>query len=172
MAPAARVCAALLAAWLLVPTHVDAVEGSLEYATTLIAVKLDDRLSSQDEKAGDSFSFELTGSVILDGVAVGAGTKGRGIVLAAEPGAGPHHGSLTVQAQTIDLPDGRHVPVALGPGSLDRGPGRDTRGFVLPVGTTSVYVGSNRDNNVVYEKGTRFTVVAPPPATPEPDASP
>lgn len=139
------------------PLPTSAVEGSLESVSTTIDVKLDDRLSSQDARAGDTFAFELTGSVMLDGVPAGAGTRGHGVVLAAQSGAGARNGSLSVAARTIDLADGRHIPVGIA-----RGPSR----------TESTYVGSARDNNVVYEKGTRFTVVAPPPQTPSPDESP
>ena len=165
--------AAVLAASVFPAQRTLALEGSLESVSTAIAVKLDDRLSSQDNKAGDTFGFELTGSVLIDGVPVGAGTRGHGVVLRAESGAGPHHGSLTLAARSLDLSDGSHIPVGLQTGSLDRTIGRETRGFAIPVGAAATaYVGSSRDNNVVYEKGTRFTVVSPPPETPSPDETP
>jgi hypothetical protein len=130
---------------LALPAPIPAVEGTFEDVSTRIAVKLDDRLSWQENKKGDVFHFELTGSVILDGIAVGAGTLGHGIVSDVESGAGPKHGSITLEARSIDLPDGRHFPVGLAPGSLEK--------------------------LRAYEKGTAFFVIAPPPATPEPDPS-
>jgi hypothetical protein len=130
------------------PAGSAAVEGSYEDVSTRIEVKLDDRLSSQESKVGDVFHFELTGSVFLGGMAVGAETRGHGVVTAVQPGAGPQHGSLTVEARSIDLPDGEHFPVGLAPGSLDK-----------------------RLTNVVYEKGTKFFVISPPPQTPEPETS-
>ncbi len=137
---AALIC---MASALALPGAATAVEGSFEDVSTRIAVKLDDRLSSQDTKKGDVFHFELTGSVILNGVAVGAGTLGHGVVSDVESGAGPKHGSLTLEARSIDLPDGRHFPVGLAPGSLD--------------------------TRLTYEKGTAFFVISPPPQTPEPE---
>ena len=146
-----------------------ALEGEFESATTRIEVKLDDRLSSQDNKVGDEFHFELTGSVMLDGVPVGAGTRGHGVVVDARSGRGPEHGFLTLAARALDLPDGRHVPVGLAPGSLDRKLSRESRGFSMPLGAAApIYAGSSRDDNVVYEKGTHFDVISPPPETPDP----
>ncbi len=140
---------------------------------TRVAVKLDERLSSQDNKVGDVFTFELTGSAMVDGLALAAGTRGHGVVVAVASGEGPKHGFLTLAAQSIDPAGASPIPVALAPGSLDRTLSRELRGFSLPVGrAVPLYVGSSRDNNVVYEKGTAFTVVAPPPPTPEPAASP
>ncbi len=126
------------------PAASTAVEGSFEDVSTRIAVKLDERLSSADEKKGDIFYFELTGSVILDGIALGAGTRGHGVVtdVASDPGA--KRGVLILEARSIDAA-GQHFPVGLAPGSLD--------------------------DNVVYEKGTAFFVISPPPQTPEPDPS-
>ncbi len=118
------------------PAASTAVEGTFEDASTKIAVKLDDRLSSRDDKKGDIFRFELTGSVILDGIALGAGTRGHGVVTDVAPAAPPKHGLLTLEARSIDA-DGQHFPVGLAPGSLD--------------------------DNVVYEKGTAFFVISPPP---------
>jgi len=139
---ATLICAASALA---TPVSSPAVEGTFEDVSTKIAVKLDDRLSSQDNKKGDVFHFELTGSVILNGIAVGAGTLGHGVVSDVESGTGPKHGSLTLEARSIDLPDGRHFSVGLAPGSLPK--------------------------NFAYAKDTAFFVISPPPATPEPDAT-
>jgi hypothetical protein len=58
----------------------------------------------------------------------------------------------------------------LAPGSLDTKLSRESRGFTVPMGhAVPVYVGTSRANNVVYERGTAFKVIAPPPATPDPD---
>jgi hypothetical protein len=126
------------------PAASTAVEGSFEDVSTRIAVKLDDRLSSEDDKKGDVFRFELTGSVILDGIALGAGTRGHGVVTDVAPAAPPKQGLLTLEARSIDAA-GQHFPVGLAPGSLD--------------------------GRVVYEKGTAFFVISPPPQTPPPDPS-
>ena len=164
---AALICAASVFA---LPVVSPAVEGTFEDVSTRIAVKLDDRLSSQDNEAGDIFHFELTSSVILDGLALGAGTRGHGVVRAVESGAGPKHGSLTLEARSIDLADGEHFAVGLASGSLDKRLSRESRGFSMPIGAAApIYVGASRDNNVVYEKGTAFFVISPPPETPEPD---
>lgn len=154
-----------------IPAASPAVEGSFEDVSTRIAVKLDDRLSSQDNKKGDVFHFELTGSVILNGVALGAGTRGHGVVSDVASGEGPKHGFITLEARSIDA-GGEHYPVGLAPGSLDVQLSRESRGFSMPLGAAApIYVGPSRDNNVVYPKGTPFFVISPPPVTPEPDPS-
>jgi hypothetical protein len=56
------------------------------------------------------------------------------------------------------MPDGTKLEVGLDPGQLDE--------HITPFS-----ISSNGETNVVYEKGTAFTVVAPPPPTPEPEPS-
>ncbi len=132
-------------------------------------MKLGDRLSSQEAKAGDTFGFETTSSAAVDGVFLSAGTHGHGFVLAARAARGPLPGVLRLAARTLELPDGSTLPIALEPGSLERTL-TTPHGVRVPVGGAQVYVGPDHSTNVVFERGTPFTVVAPPPY-PEPTAT-
>ena len=144
------------------------MEGSYAAVTTRIPVKLAQRLSSQDARAGETFGFDTTSSVMVDGAFLASGTHGRGVVVAARSGRGPKPGLLELAARSLDLPDGTTLPVGLEPGQLDRRLSGDARGFAVPIGATPVYVGGDRSTNIVYERGTPFVVVAPPPPTPAP----
>lgn len=120
-----------------------AASGSYAPVTTRIAVKLSQRLSSQDAREGEAFLFETTSAVAVDGYFVSAGAHGRGIVVAARVRRGSQPGELRLAARSLDLPDGDALPVALAPGELAR-------------------------TAIVFERGTPFVVVAPPP---DPEAS-
>jgi len=164
---AVGLAAALLAVGAAAPPA-RALEGTYSAVVTRIAVKLVDRISSQDARVGDIFRFDTTSSVALDGLFLPAGTHGRGVVIAARPARGPQPGELRLAARSIDVPGGGTMPVGLERGRLDRRLSGDVRGFTVPVGGRPVYVGADRATNVVYERGTEFVVIAPPPASPEP----
>jgi hypothetical protein len=164
---AARVVFGILSA-LAVVVPAAAMDGPYETATTRIQVRLDERLSSQDAKAGDVFHFDTTSSVMVAGRFYPAETHGHGVVVAARSGRGPQPGRLVVAARSLDPTGAAPVEVGLEPGELNRTLEHDVRGFTVPVGTEPIYVGTPRITNVVYEKGTLFYVDAPPPATPVP----
>ncbi|GAC1305688.1 MAG: hypothetical protein NVSMB19_17320 [Vulcanimicrobiaceae bacterium] len=161
-----------LAAWCVgaaLSAPAGAVEGPYAAVTTRIAVRLTDRLSSQEAHAGDAFGFETTSSVAVDGFFLGAGTRGRGVVVAVRAARGRRPGELRLAARTLALADGRTVAVGLEPGQLARRLTGDVRVFTVPFGGVPVSVGSASQTNVVFERGTPFFVVAPPP--PEPEAT-
>jgi hypothetical protein len=145
-----------------------ALEGSYERVVTRIPVKLSQRISSQDARAGDTFAFETTASVLVDARFLPAGTHGHGIVVAAKAARGPQPGALTLEARSLDPAGGPSIPVGLAPGELARRIAGDVRSFGVPVGPVPVRVGGDRETNVVYDAGTSFVVIAPPPPTPEP----
>jgi len=137
-----------------------------------IPVRLTERLSSQEARAGQHFGFEATQDVTVGAVHVPSGTPGDGVVVLAQSGRGRNPGKLELAATVLHLRDGSTVAVGLAPSEAGAKnaydaprPGR----FALPtvVGTV-VFGGVVRDNNVVYEKGTAFTVIAPPPPTAQP----
>ncbi len=163
----ARVAFGVLSA-LAIAVPAAAMDGPYEAATTRIQVRLDERLSSQDAKAGDVFHFDTTSSVMVAGRFYPAETHGHGVVVAARSGRGPQPGRLVLAARSLDPTGGEPVEVGLEPGQLSRTLEHDVRGFTVPVGTEPVYVGSPRITNIVYEKGTLFYVVAPPPPSPLP----
>lgn len=152
------------------PVPARALEGPYTAVTTRIAVRLTERLSSQEARAGDSFGFETTSSVAVEGHFVSTGAHGRGVVLAARSARGEHPGELRLAVRTLDLPDGRTLAVGLEPGQLVRV--LDERGLhvSIPVASTTIALGRARSINVVFERGTPFFVIAPPPM-PQPGAT-
>ncbi|MDQ2858277.1 MAG: hypothetical protein M3R53_06455 [Candidatus Eremiobacteraeota bacterium] len=140
-----------------------AIEGTYEATTTRIPVKLTERLSSQDLKVGDTFGFDTTSSALVDGVFLPARTHGHGVVLAVRSGHGPQPGVLKVVARTLDAPGGDAIPVALEAGALDEELKGDYRTAPGGASIGAVRLGTLRTTNIVYEKGTPFIVVAPPP---------
>lgn len=146
-----------------------AIEGPYASNVVHIPVHLTERLSSQDAKTGDTFGFDTSSSAEVEGEFLAAGTHGRGVVVFAKPARGPQPGVLTLEVRTIDLPDGKALAVGLDPGQLDRRITGDVRSYPgATVETGGVPIGGPRSTNIVYEKGTAFTIVAPPPPTPEP----
>ncbi len=140
-----------------------------------IPIRLTERLSSQDSRTGQQFGFETTRPVTVGDIPIPAGTKGHGIVRAAQSALGPHAGKLLIEAQSIDLPDGRSIPVAF---SGIVAPSSDDHAPTLGVGRESISFGgeSQASPNVTYDRGTSFTVVpvtvaSPAPASPSPAAA-
>ncbi len=141
-----------------------------------IAVRLTERLSSQEATAGQHFGFATTKDVTVNGADVPSGTPGDGVVVLAQSGRGRNPGKLELAVRALHLHDGRTILVGLalseaGAKNADDAPGPAR--FALPtiVGAV-VFGGVTRDNNVVYEKGTTFTVIVPPQATAQPAPSP
>ena len=133
-----------------------AIDGPYAAVRTRIAVKLDDRLTSQEARLGDTFSFETTSSVAVDGRFLPAGTHGHGVIVRARAARGPRGGELELEARSLDLARGDTLAVGLEPGQLD------VAGMPVRFG------GEKTDTNVVFERGTPFIVVAPPQPSPEP----
>jgi len=155
------------------PRTATALEGDYEAAVTRIPVKLTARVSSQDAVVGQRFAFDTTASVVLEGQFLPAETHGHGVVVAVRAGQGPRPGLLTLEARSLDVPGGPPVAVGLAPGDLAIVLTGDRRSFPVPAaGAAPILLGGSRITNVAYEKGTAFTVVAPPPATPAPAPSP
>lgn len=147
-----------------------AIAGPYTAVVTHIPVHLTERLSSQDAKTGDTFGFDTSSSAEVEGEFLPAGSHGRGVVVFAKAARGPQPGVLTLAVRTLDLPDGKKLDVGLDPGQLDRRITGDVRHY--PGGSVSgvpFAIGGSPETNIVYEKGTPFTIVAPPPPSPGPD---
>jgi hypothetical protein len=146
-----------------------AIEGPFAVNVVHIPVHLTERLSSQDAKTGDTFGFDTSSSAEVEGLFLPAGTHGHGVVVLAKPARGPQPGVLTLEVRTIDLPDGKTLAVGLDVGQLDRQIQGDVRRYPgSSAGGVPFSIGGSRETNVVYDKGTKFTVVAPPQPTPAP----
>jgi hypothetical protein len=145
-----------------------AIEGPYAANVVRIRVHLTQRLSSQDARSGDSFGFDTSSSAEVAGLFLAANTHGHGIVALARSAKGPTPGSLVLEARTIDLPNGKTLDVALDPGQLDRTISGDVRSYPGggAVGGVPFDIGGSRATNIVYEKGTEFIVVSPPPPSP------
>ena len=79
------------------------------------AIALDDTIDSSRARAGDTFRFQLAADASApDGTPLRRGLFGYGIVAVAhvaERSGIP--GYLVIEARYLELPDGRHVPVAI-----------------------------------------------------------
>jgi hypothetical protein len=143
-----------------------ALDGSYERAATRIEVRLTERLSSQDAKAGEIFHFDTVSSVLIAGRFLPAETHGHGVVLAARSGRGARPGELELAARSLDPPDGEPVEVGLEPGQLPSTLDHDAPAITAPAGAGGIAIGLSHGTNVVYEKGTHFFIDAPPPQSP------
>jgi hypothetical protein len=82
-------------------------------ADTVLRVRLDDTLGSDRSRPGDPFT------ATVDDPALPAGTIVRGVVIGARPADRDTPGRLGVDFQTLELPDGRRIPIAGSPTALD-----------------------------------------------------
>ncbi len=143
---------------------------------TIVTVRLTERISSQDATIGQSFGFETTAPVTLDDVRVPAKTPGTGVVVFVRSGRGPEPGKLRLATIALRLENGKTIAVGLEDreaGTVSAVDAAHPAGLALPSAVGTIVVGGiTRGNNVVYERGTRFTLLAPPPATPPPEPEP
>lgn len=141
-----------------------------------IRVHLSERLSSQEATAGQHFGFETTADVRVGGVDVPSGTSGDGVVVVVQSGRGHNPGKMQLAVIALHPRGGKAIPVGLAPSEAGTKKAYDgPRPLALAVPTivgTLILGGIVHDTNVVYEKGTAFTVISPPPASPASEASP
>lgn len=141
-------------------------------SSVTIPVRLTERVSSSDAKAGQRFTFATIHEATLGDVQVPAGTHGHGVVAEAKAARWDQAGTLTLEVQSLDLPDGRSLPVNV-PADSSPAPKRDapkipslSTGLVpLPVVLHGiVLLGSAAQllhgRNVTFESGTTFSIVA------------
>ncbi|MDQ2909165.1 MAG: hypothetical protein M3R44_07435 [Candidatus Eremiobacteraeota bacterium] len=159
-------------------------QGALAVATNVparvpgvrIPVRLTERLSSQEATAGQHFAYETTAEVTVGGADVPSGTPGDGVVVVAQSGRGRNPGKMQLAVIALHPRGGKAIAVGLAPSEAGTKNAYDrprSPAFAVPtVVGTLVLGGIVHDTNVVYEKGTAFTVIAPPPATPPPEPSP
>ncbi len=152
-----------------------ALENTFEMGPggTPVTVRLTERISSQDATTGQTFGFETTAPVTVDDVRIPAKTPGTGVVVYVRSGRGPQPGKLRLAAIELRLENGKTIPVGLEEqeaGTVSAADSAHAAGLAVPSAVGTIVLGGiTRGNNVVYEKGTRFTLLAPPPATPAPE---
>ncbi len=132
-----------------------------------IPVALTATLTSQSVHVGDTFAFKTTKSEDLGGLMVPSGTAGHGRIALASPAHDKVQGSLALQADSIDLPDGRTISVNVDAARPPRGhlANKHTRFFVLPIPTIGIFPAliRSQSGNLVLDAGTGFGVVTVAP---------
>jgi hypothetical protein len=190
---AALAAATLFVAWFAIPAS---AQEPAQTSAVSIPVKLVQRLSSHDAKAGDQFTFATTQSVRVGDVSIPPGTNGHGVVASARAARGDRGGDLALQVQSLDLPGGGTLPVTAAPKG---GPKSEKQSTVKEAAQAAaseakstatvppvlvpleapihgiVLLGSAlhmlKGHDVVFDAGTPFTVVATAPAAAAPEAS-
>ncbi len=140
-------------------------EGAPTTPATRVAVRLLDRLSSQDASTGEKFAFETTADTEISGALVRSGTRGVGEVLEAHSARGARPGVLRVAVRELDPAGAPPLAVALAPGALDVRLDPREPALTAPGGVAVFGIGGRQpQTNVVYERGTTFDVVVLVPA--------
>ena len=179
-------------------TFVAAQETNASNAIT-IPVKLSQRLASDNIKAGDRFAFVTTQAVTVGDVTIPSGTPGHGTVTVARKASWDRGGEIQLQVQSVDLPDGRTIPVTAAHGPRAEGhsvvsdavktaenakPDAAIPAALVPLELPVrgiIMLGSAlhvlKGHNVVFDSGTPFSVVATagpgaPPSQPPMQATP
>lgn len=134
-----------------------------------IPAELTAQITSLTAKVGDTFAFRTTKDEKLGDLDVPAGTLGHGRVAVVSPAHDRQNGTMALQADSIDLSDGRTIWVNVDNAKPMRGhlSNRHTHFAIvpLPIGVVPI-TRTSLDGNMVLEPGTSFTVVtiAPRPA--------
>jgi hypothetical protein len=147
-----------------------------------VPVALTQKLNSETAHVGDPFTFATTKAVTLGTLSLPKGTPGHGRLAAVRAAAGKKNGQLSLQADSLDLPDGDTIWVNVDPTKPLRGRLSDKRTrpilLPLPIGLGAGYT-TGASGNMILDAGTAFTVVtiAPrsspaPLLTPAPSAAP
>ncbi|GAC1444585.1 MAG: hypothetical protein NVS3B17_14190 [Vulcanimicrobiaceae bacterium] len=125
-------------------------------------------LSTLATSVGDTFAFTTTKDATLGGVSVPAGTPGHGRVAVATRARDRVPAAMALQADSIDLPDGRVVSVNIDTARPIRGhlATTSTRVRIIPIiiGVVPV-LRTSRSGDLVIDAGTRFDVVTVAPRT-------
>lgn len=163
--------AATLAALLASPAH--AYDAEAAAPGVEIPVRLTERISSQDAQSGQRFGVETTRDVKVGDIVVPLGTKGHGVVEISQSARGQKPGKLVLSMRSLDLPGGGTISVSFAPTNPPKS--NDAKGPPLSLGNGAVAIGgyASAGTNVVYEKGTTFTVTTLVPNTflPAPEPS-
>ncbi len=160
---AVTAAAPLILLALLLPLGAPALDIAPASPGIEIPVRLTERLSSQDAQSGQRFGVETTRAAQIGSVAIPLGTKGHGVVESALSARGQKPGKLVLAMESLDLPDGRAIPVYFSLSNLPKSD--DAKGPPVSLGNGHVTIGgyATYGTNVVYEKGTAFSVTPLPP---------
>lgn len=151
-----------------------------------IAAELTERLTSLTAHVGDTFAFKTTHDEKFGDLDIPAGSIGHGRLAIVTPAHDRHNGALSLQADTITLPDGKTLWVNIDTTKPIRGhyANRHTHFTIVPLPIGIVPISRTRvEGNLILEPGTPFSVftiaprkelapllTAPPVASPAPNA--
>jgi hypothetical protein len=88
-------------------------QGASLPADTVLKVRLDDPLDSGSSRPGDRFT------ATVEDPSFPSGTLVRGVVTDVKPADSQAHGRLAVDFRTLELPNGRRIPISGSPIALD-----------------------------------------------------
>ena len=127
-----------------------------------INVALTEPVTSQTAHVGDTFSYNTTEEAKLGPIDVPAGTPGKGRLAVVVPAQGDNNGQLTLQADEIDLADGRIVWVNIDTTVPPHGhySKNTTKTNVYPL---VVVISKKSQGDLVLDVGTAFRVTTIPP---------
>lgn len=127
-----------------------------------IPVALTERVTSLTARVGDTFAFKTTKDERLGELTVPAGTPGHGRVAVVVAAHDRENGTLSLQADSIDLPTGPTVWVNIDTAKSIRGhlANRHSHLTIVPLPIGIVPISRTRvDGNLILEPGTPFTVM-------------
>ena len=117
---------------------------------------------------GNAFLHNMV-RILVGTLVVPRNTHGRGIIELVEPRSGKDHGGrLSISVESLDLGDGRAIPIALPPveSALHIGDQSDAVG--VPRYGAVVVLDADESGNVVLHKGETFAVITTSTGTPQP----
>ncbi len=127
--------------------------GAIVPAGVDVPVVLTTQINSATFEVGDSFEFHTAKDIKLGDVDVPKDTPGHGRIARVVHANKDHNGDVSLQVDSIDLPDGMPIWVNIDPKSTIHGhlADRHTRFFVVALST-------DYSGNMVLEPGTAFSV--------------
>ena len=128
-----------------------------------VAVRLTQTLSSQREHVGGTFGFVTTRDETLGATRLSAGTPGHGRIAIVSAAHDHVPGALSLQADSLDLPDGRTIAVNVDPTRPLRGRFADVKTHVALLPILFGIVRTTRSGDLVLDAGTRFDVITTTP---------
>jgi hypothetical protein len=152
-----------------------------------VQAALAQKIDSGTARVGDTFSFKTTKDAQLGDIDVPVGTLGSGRLAVVTAATGKAHGSLALQADSIELADGRSISVNIDSSQPLKGrlSKKRTIPFIVPLpGVIVPGAVRTTSGDLILDPGTAFQVVtvaprrvpAPlltaPPPTPSPASMP
>ena len=156
---AASACAFALAGSTIAAFAAEAVAVPLNVK---IAVVLTQQIDSGSARVGETFGFKTQQDLKLGDLDLPAGTPGTGRLAIVQPAAGKMNGNLALQADSIELPDGRSISVNIDPTVRPQGHLTKHRTIPLVIPIPGAFIPGAIQRNagdIVLDPGAKFQVV-------------